>query len=130
MAFANIAAIEYQKGMPDQLTGDAYAIFRARNFLKTITPVLERDRDRIRLPSHMIRYLLSDTHQWIGEVALGIGENSEARQHLWHSLLLRPLQIRTAGLLIVALLPRRIGVDLRRFIASAKSLVRRRVREE
>ena len=123
VAFVSLASIEYQKGMPDQLTGDAYNIFRARNFLKTITPVLERDRDRIRLPRHMICFLLSDAHQWIGEAALDIGENAEARGHLSRSLFLRPWQPRTAGLLIVALLPRFVGNGMRRLYRAAKALL-------
>jgi len=130
VAFVNLAAIEYQKGLPDQVTGGANAIFFARNFLRTITPVLERDRQRIRLPSHMIRRLLSDAHRWIGGEALQIGETSEARRHLSRSLLLRPWQPRSAALLIAALLPRRMIGALRRYVRAAKASVRRNGRVE
>lgn len=91
--------------------------------------MLERDRDRIRLPRHMSRFLLSDAHQWIGEAALDIGETGEARRHLSRSLLLRPWQPRSAGLLIVAMFPRRFGEGVRRLFRAVKALVCRPARE-
>ena len=129
VAFVNLASIEYQKGMPDQLTSDAYNIFRARNFLNTITPVLKRDRERIRLSHDMLRFLLSDAHQWVGEAALDIGETAEARRHLSRSLLLRPWQPRSAGLLILAILPRRFGEGMRQLYRTVKAMARRLTHE-
>ena len=113
VAFISVASIEYQKEMPDQLTGDAYSIDLARNFLKTITPFLANDRARIHLPRHMINFVLSDAHQWIGEAALDIGETQEARAHLFRSLCRRPWQPRTGALFVISLFPRRLGRWLR-----------------
>lgn len=113
VAFVSLASIQYQKGMPDQLTREAYKIFLARNFLKTIRPALERDRDRIWLPRHMIRHVLSDAHDWVGEAALDIGQHGEARRNLLISLRYRPWQPRTAALLLVASLPPKLGKAVR-----------------
>ncbi len=129
VAFVSLASVKYQKDMPDQLTGYAYNIFRARNFLRTIQVALDRDRDRIRLPSHMLRFVLSDAHDWIGEAALDIGEHREARRNLLLSLYYRPRRLRTAALLLVALLPRNGGEGLRRLYQVLKGQVGRPGRE-
>jgi len=36
---------KYLKGRADQLTQSDYTIHRARNFLRTITPILAQDKD-------------------------------------------------------------------------------------
>jgi hypothetical protein len=61
----------------------------------------------------MIAFVLADAHNWIGEAALNLGENVEARRHLSRSLRYRPWQPREAGLLLVALLPARYAQLLR-----------------
>lgn len=53
VAFVDLAAIRYQKGFADHLSRPHYNLVMARNFLKTIVPVLERDRSRIRLPQSL-----------------------------------------------------------------------------
>jgi glycosyltransferase involved in cell wall biosynthesis len=113
VAFVDVASIKYVKGRSDQLTRPAYAIHMARNFLRTLAPILAQDRDRIHLPPHMIAFVLSDAHGWIGEVALDIGEGAEARRHLLQSLRYRPWQPRKAGLLLASLFPARFSRRLR-----------------
>ena len=113
VAFVDVVSIKYLKGRADQLTQSDYTIHRARNFLRTIAPILAQDSDRIHLPPHMIAFVLADAHNCIGEAALNIGENIEARKHLLQSLRYRPWQPREAGLLLVALFPARYARQLR-----------------
>jgi len=113
VAFISVASIEYQKGMPDQLTNGSHKIDVARNFLRTIAPCLANDRARINLPRHMVNRVLADAHGWIGEAALDVGNIQEARAHLFRSLCRRPWQPRTSALFVIALFPPRLGHWLR-----------------
>jgi glycosyltransferase involved in cell wall biosynthesis len=120
VAFVDVVSIKYLKGRADQLTQSDYTIHRARNFLRTITPILAQDRDRIHLPPHMIAFVLADAHSWIGEAALEIGENAEARKHLLQSLRYHPWQPRMTGLLMAALFPPQYSRRLRAAYRQAK----------
>lgn len=124
VAFAAVASIAYTRGMPDQLTGSAYQIYRARNFLKTIEPHILRDRGRIKLPQHMIDFVLSDAHYYVGESALEIGELAEARAHLFKTLRYRLWQPRAAALFLLSLFPLSVGKGLRGLYRGAKASVR------
>jgi len=86
VAFADVSSIEYQVGRPDQLTQPVYAIHMARNFLATIAPALERDRERIRLPASMLAAVQAFAHGWIGMEHLELGEHAQARSYLRRSL--------------------------------------------
>lgn len=121
VAFAAVASIAYTRGMPDQLTGSAFTIHRARNFLKTIEPHILRDRHRIDLPQHMIDYVLSEAHYYVGESALDIGGLGEARTHLYKTLRLRLWQPRAAALFLLSLLPLAAGRGLRGLYRDAKT---------
>ena len=120
VAFAAVASIAYTRGMPDQLTGSAYTIFRARNFLKTIEPHILGSRDRIELPQHMIDFVLADAHYYIGESALDIGELKEARRHLFLTLRHKAWQPRAAALLLLSLVPLGAGQGLRSLYRAMK----------
>jgi glycosyltransferase involved in cell wall biosynthesis len=124
VGFINLATIRYQIGMGDRLSGDRYKLYAARNCLQTILPILEKERARIQLPRGMIRGRLAEVHNWIGGVALEMGERSEARQHLLRSLRYRPWQPRTLRLLAVAALPFGMGVSARNIYRSFKSRTR------
>lgn len=112
VGFLDVASIRYQVGMPDQLTGPSYGVSMAKNFLRTIEPILERDRERIRLPESMIRYTLAYGHQWLGRELLFSGQREEARPHLAESLRQKRAPV-AAGLYVLSLLPKG-SVDLLR----------------
>jgi GT2 family glycosyltransferase len=120
VAYADVAAIEYRAGAPDQLTRPSSSLQRARNFLSTIAPHIEKERDRIRLPERMIHSVLAEAHEWIGASALEAGETSEAREHLSKSLRHHPWQPRTAMLLMTSLLPTAAERQLRNIFRAAK----------
>lgn len=113
VGYIDLASIRYQRGMPDRLTRPEYSIHMARNFLRTIQPVIDNDRHRIRLPESMIRSVLAEAHGWIGEAALAIGQSEEARRHLARSLRFSLWQPRTAGQLLLSLLPPPLAAGLR-----------------
>jgi glycosyltransferase involved in cell wall biosynthesis len=126
VGFINLATIQYQTGMPDQITRDSYKLLHAaKNCLKTILPPLKNDRARIRLSPRMIRARLAEVHEWIGEVALEMGQSAEARRHLFASLCHQPLQPRAMCMLALYSLPFRLGYSARNTFRSLKSRIRR-----
>jgi glycosyltransferase involved in cell wall biosynthesis len=115
------ATIRYRCGRADQLSRDELLLDIARNFLRTVEPIIERDRARITLPSWMITRSLADGHQWLGATALAVGQVKEARVHLAASLRLNPWQPGTALLLADALAP----IPMGRLVRKAVRQVRR-----
>lgn len=105
VAFVDVSSIQYRVGYADQLTQPAYQIHMARNFLKTITSMIERQRDRIELPDEALAGVLSRGHAWVGREALLCGNQAEARQHLLHCLALRLWQPALWGYLVLACIP-------------------------
>jgi GT2 family glycosyltransferase len=117
----DISAIRYQQGMPDRLTAKKYAIHMADNLLKTIEPIIEKDRDKINLPDSMIRRTLAKAHAWVAYERLELGQASAAREHYFRSLRLWPWQPEIAKPLFFAALPLGLGVLLRRRLQQLKS---------
>jgi hypothetical protein len=90
VAFIDIPSIEYQVGAADRLTAPSYSIHIAQNYLRTIAPVIKRDRARIRLTSSDLNRLLGDAHSWIGRELLKTGNHHDARGHLAKSVWRNP----------------------------------------
>jgi glycosyltransferase involved in cell wall biosynthesis len=104
VGFVDVASIRYQVDMPDQLTARSYQVDLARNFLKTIEPVIERERERIKLPEQMIRHVLAYGHRWLGQELLFSRNPATARKHFARSVR-QEWNSRTAGLYALSLLP-------------------------
>ncbi len=124
VALLDAASIRYRCGRADQLSRDDLLIDIARNFLRTVEPFIERDRERITLPAWMLKRSLSSGHGWLGEAALSAGQHAEAREHLSASLRLNPWQPRAAILLASTLPPAGVG----RVLRTAARQVRRTLR--
>jgi glycosyltransferase involved in cell wall biosynthesis len=120
----DLPAIRYQQGMPDRLTARRYGIHMAENLLKTIEPVVARDRQRIDLPEHMIRRTLAKAHAWVAFERLELGEAATARAHYLRSLRHWPWQPQLAKPFFFAALPFGAGVKLRRGLQALKSRIR------
>ena len=115
VAYLDAASILYLRGQADQLThGSENELQMARNFLRTIEPAIDRDRDRIRLPRIMLDEVLAEAHGWIGSVLVRRGEHLEGMRHLAASLRRKPRQPRLVGLLLLNLLPLALADGLRR----------------
>jgi GT2 family glycosyltransferase len=117
----DLPAIRYQQGMPDRLTAKKYAIHMADNLLRTIEPVIARDRALINLPDRMIRRMLAKAHAWAAYERLELGETAGARDHYLRSLKLWPWQPEIAKPLFFAALPLGMGVALRRRLQRLKN---------
>ncbi len=124
VAFINVPTIQYQLGMPDQLTGSSSRIHMALNSLKTITAAIDRDGDKIRLPRKMLRSVFAGTHAWIGDAYREQGDRVNARRHFRRSLKYRPPQARTLALLLLASMPGPVGSRLTRIYRAAKNFFR------
>lgn len=100
-ALLDVAAIRYRKGADDQLSGPAYGVTIAENALRTILPVIERERARIRLPGRMLRNKLAAAYRWIAMEKLDAQDNRGARAaflaSLRHSPWQRDVWLRLAG---------------------------------
>jgi glycosyltransferase involved in cell wall biosynthesis len=119
----DLPAIRYQQGMADRLTGQKYRIHMAENLLRTIEPVIARDRAEIRLPEHMIRRKLAEAHAWVADERLELGEATAARRHYLASLRRWPWQPGLARRFPFAVMPWGTGVALRRWLRAAKALL-------
>jgi glycosyltransferase involved in cell wall biosynthesis len=112
VGFIDLATISYQTGMPDQLVRHSYWL--ARNFLKTVTTSLERDKDRISLPPRLVNEVLAQANSWLAETLIPMGEVRGARNHFRRSLRYKPWQPRAAAQLALCQLPLELAEGLRR----------------
>ncbi len=118
VGFVDIETISYQTGMSDQLVRHSYWL--ARNFLKTVTTTLERDRDRIRLPPRLVNEVLAHANAWLAETLIPMGELSDARAHFRRSLRYKPWQPRALAQLALCQLPPELAEGLRHVYRSVK----------
>ena len=108
VAFVDVDTIDYQVGRADALTQPKYGLDLAMNYLNTLTSTLERDRDRIKLPQHIIDKVLADGHAWVAETLVAQGRHDEARPYLLYSLRHTPNQPRLVGMYTTGFLPSRV----------------------
>ncbi len=123
VAFADVPSIQYRLGLSDRLTRPELSVYMAQNFLYTIRPIIERERDSIHLSNHMIRLALAEAYSWLGEKQLDSGNNRAAARNLFRSLWNRPWQGRTGALALVALLPKRVSESVRNMVRRLKRLL-------
>jgi glycosyltransferase involved in cell wall biosynthesis len=107
VAFVDVATIQYQVGMGDQLSKRSRAM--AQGFLYTIQKAVAADGDRIRLPAWMLDDVFARAHAWVAEVMVDEGERAAARRHYVLSLRHWPWQFRALSQLALCTLP--LGVD-------------------
>jgi glycosyltransferase involved in cell wall biosynthesis len=124
VAYADVPTIRYAIGLSDQMTHPSRRVNMAGNFLRTITPVIERDRARLGLPQAMIDEVLAEAEGFLGEALLDVDDHAAARTHLVRSLRLRPRQPRALRLLALSLLPVASKEPIRRAFRALRSLAR------
>lgn len=120
VGFLNVPAIVYQRGRQDQLTTMQYAVFRAKNFLTTISRAMKEDGHRISLPPHMIKSVMAEAQCWVGETLVDTDRNLEALPYLLRSLRYR-LDTAPLRLLLKALVPNYARPRLRSTLQSLRS---------
>jgi GT2 family glycosyltransferase len=121
VAFADVASTLYQRGRADQITCREGTLGMARSFFASVMPVLEAERERLKLPPEMIETMVMDAHEWIGVALLDDGQNLAAAKHLARSLAIDPARPRMLGYLGLALVPAPVTRVLRRAYGRAKA---------
>jgi glycosyltransferase involved in cell wall biosynthesis len=121
VGFVDIASIKYQRGFADRITTNENDVHFARAFLRTISPIIEKERHAIDLPPRMINAVLAEAHGWIGEASLAANERRAAMQHFAWSLRYDPGQPRLLGLIAVAALPTAVRGSVRSAYRTLKS---------
>lgn len=114
VAYADIPTIRYRIGLGDQMTHRSRRVKMAENFLRTIQPVIARDRARLTLTQRQLDEVLGEAEAFLGEAHLDMGDHQAARPHLLRSLRHAPLQPRVARMLLLSLLPPSSKPPLRR----------------
>lgn len=123
VALIEASSILYRIGSLDQLTQPAYIIYMARNDLTTVETWLARGKDRIKLSLAQVAHRLAESHAWIGECELGLGNRFEALKQLTLSLWLSP-DGRVARLWLLVFMPMPVQSFAIRFWRRLKSLHR------
>ena len=123
VAVLDCATVRYRKGAEDQLTRPELQLTIAENYLRTILPVFEHERERIRLPPHLLRRTLASAHAWLAEELTKHGRKAEARGHWAKSLVSWPLQGRTAMMLALSVAPEELTERARAVYRTAKEVV-------
>lgn len=114
VAYLDVSSLLYRSGEADQLThGSKNMLAMAENFLRTITPVMQQDGNRIRLPRVVLDEVLSEAHSWIGAVHAERGENLSALRHLFMSLRYNPLNTSVLTSMVASILPLPVAKSLR-----------------
>jgi hypothetical protein len=121
VAYLDVPSVLYRLGAADQLTGPRYRIYRARNFLRTILPVIRAERAKIALSSGVLRRVLAEGYYWAGEAALDEEHRAEAALNLVRSLFRNPLNVRALLLLVASAVPRSLRERGRLAYRSMKS---------
>jgi GT2 family glycosyltransferase len=122
VGFIDLASIQYQRGMPDRLSGLHQVV--AENFLTTVTKVIVEHKERITLPRWMLDHVLAEANAWVGEVLLESGDYPRARGYLVQSLRHHLWQPREMYMLAFACLPRSVGQASRRLLRNVKRRIR------
>lgn len=117
-AVIEASSMLYRVNATDQLTKPGLHLYIARGNLIALKRRLENDRDRIRLPKHMIRHHLSEAYTWAAEEELLSDDGSRARAigSFWRSLRLNPFQKRSLLLFLISLFVPRLLFAPMRFI--------------
>jgi GT2 family glycosyltransferase len=126
VGYLDIPAIEYRRGRMDQATVSSNSIHMAQNFLNVIEPILLDANAGQQPPPKMKRAVLAEAHAWVGEQHLRRNNGREARRAFARSLRWRPLQARSARLLLAACLPSAWMDPARQILRAARRLGGRR----
>jgi glycosyltransferase involved in cell wall biosynthesis len=122
VGYLDVPSIEYRRGRSDQATVSSNSIHMAQNFLKVIEPVLLDESEGRKPPRKMKRAVLAEAHAWIGEQQLQRNNGQEARRSFSRSLRYRPLQARSASLLLASCLPSPWMDPARRILRAVRGL--------
>lgn len=124
VGYIDVPSMQYARGLADHLTrpdNTKHKLEGALTHLRSITPFLERDRDKLQLSDRQIRRMLADVHRWIGEKAADHGDRPLAREHFRKSLCLNWRDRDSLKLLLISCLPSSLRDTLRKTYRTCKS---------
>jgi glycosyltransferase involved in cell wall biosynthesis len=124
VGFMDIATVRYRLGAADQLTRPELDLHMAKNFLRTIEPIIATERERIHLPGKMLEAVRADANAWIGESLFERGDVEGARQYLWRSLCHRWAQPRTFALFAMSMMGKKLASRLHESVRAARRMGR------
>lgn len=103
VGLVDVPTIRYRLGHSDQLTRPSLRVHIAKNYLRTIEPVIAADRENITLSNGELRAIRAEAYEWAGMELLNGGDAVAARPYFRRSLTLRPLSPRTLSWYLLAL---------------------------
>ncbi|HQR25085.1 MAG TPA: glycosyltransferase [Steroidobacteraceae bacterium] len=104
VGLVDVVTVRYRLGAADQLTRPDLNTHMAKNFLRTIEPMIASEREHIRLSSRALEGVRASANAWVGESLLDDGDAEAARPYLWRSLHHRMAQPRTLALFALSTL--------------------------
>jgi hypothetical protein len=105
-ALVEAPSMLYRVDAEDQMTNPALHLYNARGYLLALKRRLQQDRNRIKLPQHVIRRQMAEAYGWVAGGELLSGDGNRAAGYFLKSLLLNPAQKRVLTLLPFSLVPR------------------------
>lgn len=118
-ALLDAASVVYRKGASDQLTQPRYTHMIASNYLNTILPAIERDRERLDLPPAMLKQVIAGAYEWVAMESWYQQDYVGARRNFSASLRHQPAQWRQWLMLALTIAPPKLVDALRNFRRSA-----------
>jgi GT2 family glycosyltransferase len=86
VAFIDTPTVLYRIGAPDQLTRLSMQADQARNYFRTVEPVLAREILPSSLSPQRIRNVLSGKYRWLASAESLLGNRRAARRAWWQSI--------------------------------------------
>lgn len=123
VGYVDVSAIAYQRGRSD--CASSYRMHLAQNFLTVIEPILLSPTEARKPPPKMQRAVLAEAYAWVGEELFQRGDSPAARRAFARSLRQRPIQGRTAQLLLASCLPSAWREPARRAFRAVRGLARK-----
>jgi glycosyltransferase involved in cell wall biosynthesis len=124
VGYLDVVTVRYRRGDEDQLTRPELDIHVAKNFLRTIEPMIASDREKISLPEHKLDEVRAEAHAWVGEILFEGGDLAAARPYLLRSLGYRLVQPRTLAFFALSMLGNDLGPRVRETVRQVKHLAR------
>jgi GT2 family glycosyltransferase len=123
VGYLDVSSIQYERGLTDHIANPSNGIHFARNFLRSVQPIIDQERHRLTLSDQQIRGVLAKAHAWIGRELFEQGERAGAARELALSLRYQPWQPRILMMLAAAPLPPPLRTKVRHGVRALKRAV-------
>jgi glycosyltransferase involved in cell wall biosynthesis len=121
VGFIDAPAIDYRIGNEDQLTAPSQGLTMARAYLKTVDRWVGAHPERVTLTKDVLADIVAYANRWVGQEALILGNQKEARQHFRRAMSKDGIYSRTGALYMLAFAPASVFQVLRRIRRSLRA---------